>query len=40
MTERKVSSDVVSREFMKANPGVWQKWVSAEAAAKIAASLK
>ena len=40
MTERKASSDVVSREFMKANPAVWQKWVSAEAAAKIMASLK
>ncbi len=40
MTERKASSDVVSREFMKANPGIWQKWVSSEAAAKITAALK
>jgi glycine betaine/proline transport system substrate-binding protein len=40
MTERKASSDVVAREFMKANPGVWQKWVSADAASKINAALK
>jgi glycine betaine/proline transport system substrate-binding protein len=40
MTERKASSDVVSREFMKANPSVWQKWVSPEAATKITAALK
>lgn len=40
MTERKVSGDVVAREFMKANPAVWQKWVSAEAANKIKTVLK
>ena len=40
MTERKASSDVVVREFMKANPEVWQKWVSADAASKIIAALK
>jgi glycine betaine/proline transport system substrate-binding protein len=40
MTERKANSDVVAREFMKANPAVWQKWVSKEAAAKVMASLK
>ncbi|WP_053173061.1 ABC transporter substrate-binding protein [Limnohabitans planktonicus] len=40
MTDRKASSDVVAREFMKANPAVWQKWVSADAANKINAALK
>ncbi|MFM6989776.1 MAG: ABC transporter substrate-binding protein [Rhodoferax sp.] len=40
MTERKASSDVVAREFMKANPAVWQKWVSADAASKINSTLK
>ena len=40
MTDRKASSDVVAREFMKANPAVWQKWVSADAASKINAALK
>jgi len=40
MTERKASSDLVAREFMKANPAVWQKWVSADAASKISAALK
>jgi len=40
MTDRKASSDVVAREFMKANPAVWQKWVSADAASKINATLK
>ncbi len=40
MTDRKASGDVVAREFMKANPAVWQKWVSADAASKISAALK
>lgn len=35
MTERKVSGDVVAREFLKANPDVWKKWVSADVAAKV-----
>ncbi len=40
MTERKANSDVVAREFLKANPALWQKWVSKEAAAKVTAALK
>jgi glycine betaine/proline transport system substrate-binding protein len=40
MTERKASGEVIAREFLKANPTVWQKWVSADAAIKIKAGLK
>ena len=40
MTEKKISADVVAREFLQQNPEVWVKWMDAGAAAKLKTALK
>ncbi|MEO5794204.1 MAG: ABC transporter substrate-binding protein [Rhodoferax sp.] len=40
MAERKLGSDVVAREFLKANPTVWSGWMPAAATAKAVSALK
>jgi glycine betaine/proline transport system substrate-binding protein len=40
MTERKIKPDVAAREFMAANPPVWDKWIDSASAIKVKASLK
>ncbi|MEJ8824436.1 ABC transporter substrate-binding protein [Variovorax humicola] len=38
--EKKVPADVVTKEFLKANPAVWSAWVTPAAAAKLTEALK
>ena len=40
MNEKKLSGQVVAREFLQANPQLWEKWVPAAVASKVKASLK
>jgi glycine betaine/proline transport system substrate-binding protein len=39
MNERKISGEVMAREFLKANPKAWESWVPAPVAARVRASL-
>jgi len=39
MTDNQASGEDGAKHFLKENPDVWKKWVSAEAAAKIEAAL-
>ena len=40
ITDEKIAPDAAAAEFMKANPGVWAKWVPSAVGKKITASLK